>query len=909
LDPIFRFISKHPWLVLALLIAVTLLASARLLDFGTGRVRIEIDMSTNRLLPEEDENKTFYDFVRKVFGSDETLLVAMHAPNIFTQDNLERVSRMTTRLEGVDGVHHVVSLTNALHIRGTEDSLDIRPLVSEIPEEPEALAEMREEALGNPLYAGSLISKDGRTTSLLVYFLDFSDREFIERGLDERVQAIAREEAGEAELWFSGGPHLKVAQIEYQLRGLMRMLPLILVVLGIVLAFSFRTVRGVAIPLLTVVTSLLWAMGAAAWIGRPLNLVTILIPPLLLILGLSYSVHVVSEFYDTLREKPVDSGADAARGALNRVWLPVALTGFTTAAGFMALALSPMSAIREFGILSMIGVLLTVLASLSIPPVLLALLPKPRRIRDAAVDGPFERFVERVAEFDLKRRRAIFIAAAATGLLAVAAFPFIKIGSNSIENFPKDSSIRGDFEAINSHLGGANAFNVVLEASEADAFIEPVNLRAVEDLQVWLEEQPEIGGTTSVVDYLKLINRGFHDNDPEYFAIPETRRAAGRLLFFGSSDDLDGFVDRTYRLANLTVRANIVDHELLGALIARIESRLAGLGESLDGKVTGNPVLLNRLADDIVRGQAYSIAGALILIYAILAMLFLDFRTGLIALIPNVLPVAVYFGALGITGVTLNFATTLIAPMALGIAIDDTIHYFTRFNRDAKRFADERRGTITALRSVGRPVTYTSIAVCTGFLVLMTSDLRNQVQLGALAAFTLGFAWLVDFTLTPALCSSLRVVTLWDSLTLDLGEEPQESIPLFQGLTKTQCRIVALMASMHEVPTGRRLMSAGEIGREMYVIIEGALKITTRGDREAIELATNRRGDVVGEVGLFYKTRSANADVIEDARLLRLTQSNMSRLSRRFPRIAARVLGNLNQILAERLSQTTGKLR
>ena len=916
MDPILGFISKRPWIVLALLSLVTLGAITRLIDFdrlreqGLARsFRLEIDMSTNRLLPEDDEDKLFYDFVRKVFGSDETLLVALHAQDIFTEENLTRVSRLTTRLEDVEGVHHVVSLTNALNIRGTEDSLDIRPLVSEIPEDPEELARIRAEALENPLYSGSLISTDGRTTSLLVYFLDFSDREFIERGIDEQIQTIALEEAGDAEVWLSGGPHLKVAQIQTQLRGLTRMLPLILGVLGLVLAFSFRTIRGVVLPLITIVMSLVWSMGAAAMIGRPLNLVTILIPPLLLILGLSYSVHVVSQFYDTLRERPGDTSAEATHRALRLVWLPVALTGFTTAAGFLALALSPMGAIREFGVLSVVGVLLTVLASLTAPPALLSVMRKPRRIREVSGDGPFERFVARVAQFDLERRRTIFLAAAAVFVVSVGALPFIKIGSNSIENFPRESSVRTDFEAINRHLGGANSFNVVLQGAEPDTFIEPVNLRAVEELQQWLVMQPEIGGTTSVVDYLKLINRGFHDNDPAYLAVPDSKRAAGRLLFFGSSDDLDGFVDRTYRLANLTVRANIVDHELFRGLIERIEDRLADLEPMLSGKVTGNPVLLNRLSDDIVKGQAYSLVGALVLIYVILFLMFLDYRTGLIALVPNILPVVVYFGALGLTGVTLNFATSLIAPMALGIAIDDTIHYFTRFNHDAKRFADERRGTISALRAVGRPVTYTSIAICTGFLVLMTSELRNQVQLGALGAFTLGFAWFVDFTLTPALCSGLRVVTLWDTLTLDLGEEPQNSIPLFNGLSKTQCRIVALMASMHEVRKGHRLIREGDAGRHMYVVIDGAFKITTRGEHGAIDLGTAERGAVLGEVGLFYGTASANVDVVEDARLLRLTQKNMARLSRRYPRIAARVLANLNETLAGRLWRTTGRLK
>jgi predicted RND superfamily exporter protein len=910
-DRFLRSLSNHPWLLIALLVIFTALAANQLVDFESRRFRLEIDVSANRLLPEGDEGKKFYDFARKVFGSDETMLVALHADNIFTRKNLARVKRLTQRIGEIDGVHHVVSLSNALNILGTEDGLDIRPFVGEVPENPEELASIRQEALSNPIYAGNLISRDGKTAALLVYFLDFSDREFIERGIDDRIAQIAREEAGDGQVWLSGGPHLKVAQVRYQLGDLARNLPLIGVVLAVVLLFSFRTVRGMVLPLLTVGIALLWTMGVAAWIGRPLNLVTILIPPLLMILGVSYSVHVVSEYYDVLRHEPESTSRQGTHRALGLVWLPVALTGLTTAAGFLALASSPMGAIREFGVLSLVGVVLTVVASLTVPTALLSVLGKPRRLGHAAREGPdlFARFSEWAGHLNLRHRRAILVTAALTFAVAVAAFTQIKVGSDSIENFPGDSTIRRDFDAVNVHLEGANSFNIVLEASERDGFLEPQNLREIEGLQAWLEAQPEIGGTTSIVDYLALINRGFHENDPAYLTIPKSKRLTGQLLFFGANDELDGFMDRGNRLANVLVRASVFDTELIDSLVARIQRRLDELPAHLEATVTGNPILLNRLENDIVLGQAKSIVWALVLIYGILTLMFLSPRIGLIALIPNVVPIAFYFGALGLSGITLNPATSLIAPMTLGIAIDDTIHYFARFNLEAKRMADERLATVATLRAVGRPVTYTSIAICAGFLVLATSDLQRQVELGALGALTLAFAWLADFTLTPALCSGLRVVTLWDTLTLDLGDEPQRSIPIFEGLSKAQCRIVALMARVLSAPAGARLIKAGEQGQEMYVVIDGTLRVWAEGRDGPIELGSSGRGDVIGEVGLFYRSRSANVDVVDDARLLRLTQSNLERLGRRYPRIASRVFRNLTEVLAERLWKTTGRLR
>ena len=246
--------------------------------------------------------------------------------------------------------------------------------------------------------------------------------------------------------------------------------------------------------------------------------------------------------------------------------------------------------------------------------------------------------------------------------------------------------------------------------------------------------------------------------------------------------------------------------------------------------------------------------------------------------------------------------------MVLGIAIDDTIHYFSRFNREIHRHADDRKATLLAMKAVGRPVTFTSIGLCLGFLVLITSDLRMQAQVGVMASYALAVAWLSDFLLTPALCASVRFTTLWDALTLDLGENPQDSIPLLNGLRKSQARIVALMAKIIRVPKGERIIHAGDEAEEMYVVIDGKLNTSITGNDGRIQVATHERGDVVGEAGLFNERRTADVDVAEDSRLLCLTQENLDHLSRRYPYIATKVFKNLNRILAKRLFATTQRL-
>ncbi len=904
----FEFIRRRRWWLLMVALLFSAWSLEQVFDLETGEFKIDVDPSPNRLLPEDNEARQFYDFVRKLFGSDETLVVALRSDDLFSTEGLRRVQRITSRIDEIDSVHHVVSLSNAINIRGVGLDIEVEPFFEAVPTDPNQIESIQKAVMDNPIYAGNLVSKDGKTTALVVHFMRITDRDFIRKGIDGQILKILEEEKGTAEAWLTGTPRIKAAQTRTILSELGQSLPLIALLGALVLALSFRTLRGVFLPILAVSLALLWTLGITAWLGKSLNLVTVLVPPLLMILGLSYAVHVVSEFDDALRGGRDPAGATVR--ALRKVWLPVMLTGLTTAAGFLSLALSPLTAIREFGFFSLLGVFFCVIAALTITPALLEI-TKPRAVTTRAENrgARFARFSTWFAQFDLKNRYAIMIVAAIVGALSIGLSTQIEIGSDHIRTFPEDSPVRIHFEQINEHLQGANTINIVVQTDYPEAFKEPVYLQAIENLQTWLNIQPEIGGTTSIVDYVKLIHRSFNRNDPEFFVLPETKRMVGQMLFFGASDELDRYVDSQYQIANIVARTKVIDSQLVRMLTERIELELTRLRKHLDATVTGNPVLINRMLDEIVRGQVVSMGGAIVLIYVILVVMFLSFRTGFIALIPNVLPILAYFGILGLSGIKLSPGTSLIAPMALGIAIDDTIHYFARFNHDAKRYADERRGTIAALRAVGRPVTFTSLAICLGFLVLTTSDLKGQAELGLLGAFTLGFAWLVDFTLTPALCAGLRVVTLWDTLTLDLGQAPHVSIPAFHGLSQAQARIVALMASVRRIPAGQMLIRAQERGREMYVVVDGTLQVSIEGEEGKIPLNTCGRGDVIGEVGFFYKTRSADVEVVEDARLLRLTQKNMQRLLRRYPRIAAQVFRNINATLAQRLAKTTERLR
>jgi predicted RND superfamily exporter protein len=906
IDAISHFATRRAGWLLALVVAITAAGAAQIFDPVTRQVRLTVDPSIDAMLPEHDAGRKYYEHIRRLFGNDETVLIALMTNDVFSRESLDRVVRMTDRVEALKAVHHVVSLATALDVRSVDGAMEVVPFLETIPSNDAERSELRERVLANPVFAGSLVSKDARATVLSVNLRDMPERELVASGLVADIERIVSEERGEARIWVTGGLFAKAETARLMLEDIRRTLPLAIGIAMLVAWMSFRSLRGVLVPTATTLIAIVWTLGSIAAMGVPLNVLTVIIPTMLLVVGFAYAIHIVSEYYDVAGEysKQPRTSADVVREAMRRVAIPVVITGITTAAGFLSLTISPIQAIRQFGAYNTLGIVFTCLVALSFAPALLVLLPLPT-IRDREIGGRFEHAFGRLAIFNFRNRTPILWVGAAIAIVSVIGMLNIRVSSIFVE---PDSRLGRSASALDEYMEGANGLYVVLEANYDGAFKEPEKLQRIESLQRWLDLQPEVGGTTSVVDYLMLIRRGFLDGVVSD-EIPDSRTLVSQLFFFGGSDDLERFVDSRFHTTSIHVRCRVNDTAALEALLTRIEARAADLPENISMTVTGNSVLLTRTIDDITRGQVQSLVLAFAMIFVVLSLLFMSPRIGLLALIPNALPVLFYFGILGISGITLNSTTGLVACLVLGIAVDDTIHFLVRFNEAARRHADEGLGVTDALQSVARPVTYTTIALCGGFLALTQSHFQNQVHFGALAALTLAFAWLVDVTFTPALASRLRIVSLWDAITIDLGDDPHLSIPLFKGLRKTQARIAALMTIMVELPSGHQLFAAGDSGNDMYVIIEGQLIPSVIGDDGTpVSFGTLSRGDSVGEVGLFHGFRTANVVAESDVRLLRLSRESLERIRRRYPRIAARLYSNLSGILADRVATTTAQV-
>jgi len=896
-------LTGHPYVVLLCTLALCGAALVETVDLENRRFNISVDSSIENLLPAEGAALQTYTMVRDKFSGDDVLIVVWLADDLFTPDHLRALKQVTRRIEELPGVQSVDSLASATYVRAEEDFTEIGPFLGTLPQDSAAAAALKKDALANPLYVGTLVSADGRGALLAVHFDPDLDTAALGAKVDA-IDALSAEAAGDIRNFVSGPIVARLETGRTLFSDVKLVFPLAVLATLAVSMIGLRSLAGIVLPLTVNGISLLITMAIFIRTGHALNFVTVIMPPVIFVVGFAYAVHVVSDFEHALHTGLDKTGA--IRHALTEVFMPLTLTAFTTGIGFISLMASNIDTIKVFGMFCALGTLLSWLAAVVLVPVGLRLLPTtvgklPKR-------GPLLAFAPRLAKFDLEKRKGILIAGFVLAALSVGFATNITVGTDYLRNFRPDSELRKNFAEVARYFSGPIPLQIIIQSDIPNVLKNPEDLQAIDELQKWVMDQPEVGGAISFVDYMRMLHRTFVPDIAPEDAIPRSYNLSDQLLSLGAGDDVSRFADTRYKNTLIHVRSNAVGSHELGELVARIEQRLKALPEHLRGKVTGSSVLLAQTMDEITRGQIISLSGALLIIFIILSVLFGSARVGAIALIPNLLPIAMFFGILGLVGITLNLATSLVATVALGIAVDDSIHYFSRFNTESRRLANEQLGVERALSFVIRPVTYTTAALCAGFLALVVSDLRSQFEFGILAAATLFIAWVVDLTLSPALSSGLRFVTLWEVLSVDLGSNPHKVIPLFHGLTQRQARIAALFGRIEPYGPGDRIVEYGEEGSEICILIEGVVVVQVSRPEGNRVLRALHPGDVFGEVALFTGKRTANIDAMTDVRVLWLNHESLERIKSRYPRIAAQLFWNLTGTVAERLADITQRV-
>lgn len=757
------WVASHPRKLLAGVGLLSLVAGLALIEGQPLGLRLRIDPSTEPLLARGDPAAALYREAVRDFGHDEVYAVALVCEEVFTPSCLLALEQMSGRVARLQGVRRVSSLVDATSLRWSDeqDWIEIRPFMESVPEAPADLAELRRRALDDNVYRQTLVAEDARATALNVAFRAMDDASFLASGIDGSIDDVMEAALGAGQVYHvAGRPHVKVRVYRGIVSDLAILIPLALCVMAAVLWFFFRTLRGVLLPLGTALVANLWTFGAMAAAGEALTLLSGLLGPLLLAIGSVYGVHVVAR-YEELVPRARNS-AEGAEMALREVRLPTLVAGLTTVLGFGSLLLTDVPAVFQLGLFSMLGIASSTLLALVLVPASLAWLPLASRDRHAS--GPraglqLDRKLGDLGGWVALHGRSVIAAFAALCVLALLALPRIEVDTDYLSYFAPDDPIRRDFDAVNRLLAGVVPIYVVIDGQGEGSFRDPELVAALEALEQELGQVSGVSRTLSFNDLLGRLNRAFHSGDPAHERAPVDRGAITELLFMLPKDDLSPFLTVDHGRANIIVRTGAVGSSEVIALEHRLRSVLAAhpLPNGARARITGNAILLAHSADAISRAQPRGIAVAAGAIFVLISLALRSPSLGLVAMIPNLVPVVYFFGLLGLGWAPLSLPVSMIGCMALGIAIDDSAHFLVRYRRERARGLAPEAAALACNRQVGRPIVITSVMLCLGFLVMTASSFATLQEFGFLSAITMGLCLLTDLVLLPAILTRLRV--------------------------------------------------------------------------------------------------------------------------------------------------------
>ncbi|MCZ6781671.1 MAG: MMPL family transporter [Proteobacteria bacterium] len=754
------WIVRRPVAVLTVVAALSLASSLLLFRLDPPRLALSIDASTEPLLPAGDPAQELYRAAVLDFGDDEIFVVAIECGEVFTVPCLTAMDRASTRIAHLPGVRSVKSLLDVTSFRyvAEEDWIEVRPFIEDIPTDPAELADLRRRALADPVYRRSLVSDDARAAAINVSFRKMTDKEFIDQDLDGRIAVIVEEEIGGDgfRFYLAGRPHLKTRVYHGMLDDLRTLIPLSIAVVGVVLWIVTGAVRGVVIPISVALLANLWTFAAIALLEFPLTLLTGLLAPTLLAIGSIYGVHVLSRYEEEATSH--DDPSAAVLASQRHLTMPVSIAGLTTIAGFGALLITDVPAVFEVGAFSMLGIAAITLLSLTFVPALLVLLPlRPRY--GHRLDRHLDRLLDALA-VGVQRHTGWMIGGSLVAVaIAVLAIPRIVIDTDYLSYLDEADPVRVDFEAVNRLLAGVIPIYVVLKGNGPGAFREPELLRAVETLQARMDELAGVSRTLTFLETVRVLNRAFHSDDPDEERIPATRPGVTELLFMIPKSELQRFTTIDHAKANLIVRTGEVGSAAIQRLSVALERAIAEnpLPQGALARVTGNAILLSRSADGIARGQPQTVGIAVVTIFLLITVGLASVRLGAVAMIPNVVPVVIFFGLLGLGVAPLSLPTSLIGSVALGIAIDDTVHFLARYRAERRVGASPEEAALRCGRFVGRPIFITSVMLFFGFLVIAFSEFATLQEFGILSATTMAICLVTDLVLLPAILVRLRI--------------------------------------------------------------------------------------------------------------------------------------------------------
>jgi len=746
MNRLIRFAVDHPiWTIVATLVLAVGLA------FPMQYMTQETDF--REFLEDDDPIIVLMDEAEARYGRSWGIMVMLsNEDGIFNDTTLGKIEAMTDEIEAIPGIKSVSTPLNSQTIVGTETAISVRKVApgGVAPQTPEDMKVFHSRLMADENLIGGVVSENGQA-ALINIELEVGANEY---ALTPVIVAIVEANRGDGDtLYIYGDAYFDTVMSEEMSADISLLFPLaILVMVGLLFA-SFVTIRGILLPIAIVLLSVIVAMGAMVLLGFPMTMMSFIAPILLLAIGIADAIHVLNRYNEEIA-KGIEK-RQAILTTMQEMKAPVVMTSLTTAAGFLSLLSAFFVPQRQFGIVTAIGVLAAMVFSLVLIPAVFSILRKPR-VRDLSKGlRPLTRVLIGFERVIVGHRKTVLLVSLIVFGVMAAGIPRLRIETSNEEFLGKEHEAVKVLDSISEYFSGDMSVMVEFDTGRSDGLKDPTVLNAMLELETFLLDNG-VNKTFSMTMLVRQMNEKLNADDPAFYVIPDSQQMIAQLLILytfqgGTLGDMAvgdfsaGTVTGMYKMessGNVSRLAGLV-HEYLDEHFPE--------GGGLRVRMIGGTTLMNRIFGQMTRSQLVGLATTIVAVAILVMLLMGSVVAGLIAAIPLILTVTFSMGIMAYTGQPLDIMTLMVSVVAVGIGVDYSIHFISRFRTEYRKDQDAQRSLQATIQTTGRGITYNALTVALGFFILIFASFKGIRTFGWQIALTMGISALAAITIIPAI--------------------------------------------------------------------------------------------------------------------------------------------------------------
>jgi len=730
-------IIKWKWVIIVVVLGLTLF-------FGYQIKYLKINSDILSTLPDDDPTALLYKNIGKQFGGNEIGMIVLETNDVFKTEILQHIKQITDSLRITDGVSTVTSLTNILDIKSSDWGIEIGNLVDEydLPDDQSELDSLKHYVFSKEMYKGAIVSEDGTATVILFTVFPDADKQEIANNIKTKVETLNLPEM----VYFGGLPFLLNDVTDLILSDMIWLIPIVFLVIALILLFSFRSFRGMLLPLLTAGITVIWTLGIMGFSSYEITIITSFMPVVLLAIGSAYTIHVLNSInLNTLKDRK-----QALVKAMAYTLIPVFLASVTTAIGFVSFIFGAyLTMTRDFGICTAIGILIALLLSIFFVPAIISALSMYRKkikTEKAEKKSILTRVILRpLVHLLFNHPKRILIVWGILLLLSIAGIFLIKTSVNITDYFKKDNPTRISENVMQKKFGGSLPVFIEFDGDVQ----EPEVLNMMIKTEDFMIEDPNIYSAQSVADLVEQMNDAMGEGEK----IPDEKAKIEQLWFLLDGQDvMQQLVSDVLDKAIIQSKFGSIETDEIKDFTNKMNKFSEdNSNESCKIKFTGIPPLYVKLNDSLVKSQYSSLIIAIILVLLIVGVTMRSFAKGVYATIPIIATILILLGFMGFTGISLDIATVLVGSIALGIGIDYSIHIISGFNTHLNDHGNVEKAIEETIMAKGKAVIINVVSVAAGFLVLLFAQILPIRNFGLLIAISMFGSGLGALTLLPVI--------------------------------------------------------------------------------------------------------------------------------------------------------------